>query len=100
MNFIVFTSSGSLVTIGPCSYYLARRETTFDSMLYPILAKREVSIARILAIWKPRNSPYTVNTLSQTGNLHELGPADSVIKPFEKFRGVFGIRRYYITRKS
>jgi hypothetical protein len=37
MNFIVLTSSGSLVTIGPCSYYLARRETTFDSMLYPIL---------------------------------------------------------------
>ena len=32
MNFIVFTSSGSLDTIGPCSYYLARRDTTFDSI--------------------------------------------------------------------
>ena len=34
------------------------------------LAKREVSIARILAIiCKPRNSPYTISTVSQTGNM-------------------------------
>ena len=37
MNFIVYTSSGSLVTIGPCSYYLAKWETTFGSMSHPIL---------------------------------------------------------------
>jgi hypothetical protein len=43
MNFIVFTSSGSLVTNGPCSYYLARRDTTFDSMLYPILLLESLS---------------------------------------------------------
>jgi hypothetical protein len=33
------------------------------------LAKLEVSIARILAVCKPRNSPYTISTVSQTGNM-------------------------------
>ena len=75
MNFIVFTSSDSLVTIGPCSYYLATWET-IDICQYVLsysatigLAKCEVSIARILAICKPRNSPYTISTVSQTGNM-------------------------------
>jgi hypothetical protein len=60
MNFIVFTSSHSLVTIGPVQItWLGRRLhlpvysiLSYPFLSYPatILAKREVSIARIPAM--------------------------------------------------
>ena len=69
-----FLSSSSLVIIGPCSYDLASRETAFASIVDNTILLLSCLSARypLPESWlcKPQNSPYTINTLPQPGNMN------------------------------